>query len=125
LADDRDAISVERFAHNLDEAATTDNDDAAGSGTEIERGGPLALATGLPADEIVAALRAEEVPAGISRDAGGFLCNHVFYVLLRALHDGQVGGFVHVPPLAVLPLDRLEHAGRVIVSVCERHISPS
>jgi len=125
LADDREAIWVERFAHNLDEASTTDNDDAAGSGTEIERGAPLALATRLPADEIVEALRAEEIPAGISRDAGGFLCNHVFYVLLRALRDRQVGGFVHVPPLAVLPFERLEHAGRVIVSACERHISPS
>lgn len=125
LADDRDAISVERFAHNLDEASTTDNDETAGSGTEIEPGGPLALATRLPADEIVAALQAEEIPAEISRDAGGFLCNHVFYVLLRALRDGQVGGFVHVPPLDVVPVEQLERAGRVIVSACERHISPS
>ena len=125
LADDRRAISIERFAHNLDEASTTDNDDAAGSGAEIEPGAPLALATGLPADEIAAALRAEGLPAEISRDAGGFLCNHVFYVLLRSLDGGRIGGFVHVPPLAVLPLERLALAGRVIVSACERHISPS
>ena len=32
LADNRDAIAVERFAHNLDEASTTDNDAANGSG---------------------------------------------------------------------------------------------
>jgi len=32
LADNRTKVSVERFAHNLDEASTTDNDAASGSG---------------------------------------------------------------------------------------------
>jgi pyroglutamyl-peptidase len=116
LADNRTAISMERFAHNLDEAATTDNDEAAGSGAEIEPGAPLALPTSLPADAIVAALEAEGFPAEVSRDAGGFLCNHVFYVLMRTLRAGQIGGFVHVPPFEVLAADELVRAGRVIVA---------
>jgi pyroglutamyl-peptidase len=115
LADNRTAISIERFAHNLDEASTTDNDEAPGSGKEIEAGAPLALATSLPADEIAAALQAEGFPAEISRDAGGFLCNHVFYVLMRVLRPGQVGGFVHVPPFEALAADELLRAGRLIV----------
>jgi pyroglutamyl-peptidase len=116
LAENRTAVSVERLAHNLDEAATTDNDAAPGSGGEIELGGPLACLSSLPVDAIVAALREEQIPAEVSRDAGGFLCNHVFYVLARTLEPHQRGGFVHVPPLDVLPLDVQLRAARTIAA---------
>jgi pyroglutamyl-peptidase len=125
LAENRTAVSVERFAHNLDEASTSDNDAAAGSGAEIEPGGPLACPSTLPVDEIVSALRERDIPAEVSRDAGGYLCNHVFYVLTRTLGDDRIGGFVHVPPLDVLPLERLVEAARCIVETCERRTSQS
>ena len=125
LADDREAITPERFAHNLDEADQIDNDDASGSGAEIEAAGPLAYRSTLPVDEIVAALRAHELPAAVSRDAGGYLCNHVFYVLMHTLKPGRMGGFVHVPPFEVLPRDRLVDAARVIVETCVQHRSRS
>jgi pyroglutamyl-peptidase len=125
LADNRDKVSVERFAHNLDEASTTDNDAANGSGAEIDPAGPLAFRSTLPVDAIVAALEAEGIPAEISRDAGGFLCNHVFYVLLRELRQNQIGGFVHVPPLDVLPQEQLVRAARVIVETCAPPTSKS
>ncbi len=114
LAADRAAITVERYAHNFDEAATTDNDGSPGSGSPIDAAGPLALASTLPVDEIVAALRADEIPADVSRDAGGYLCNHVLYSLLRS---GVQGGFVHLPPLEVLPLELQLRAARTIVAV--------
>jgi pyroglutamyl-peptidase len=114
LAADRTAITVERYAHNLDEASTTDNDGNPGSGSAIDADGPLALAATLPVDAIVAALRAEEIPADVSRDAGGYLCNHVLYALLRT---GTRGGFVHVPPLDVIPLEMQIRAARAIVAV--------
>jgi pyroglutamyl-peptidase len=125
LADDRAAVTPERFAHNLDEADTADNDDTAGSGAEIEAAGPLAYRSTLPVDEIVTALRAHDLPAAVSRDAGGYLCNHVFYVLMHTLKPGRMGGFVHVPPLDVLPRERLVDAARVIVETCVQHTSRS
>jgi pyroglutamyl-peptidase len=125
LADDREAITPERFAHNLDEADTVDNDDVAGSGAEIEAAGPLAYRSTLPVDEIVAALRARDLPAAVSRDAGGYLCNHTFYVLMHTLKPGRIGGFVHVPPFEVLPAERLVEAARVIVDTCVQHRSGS
>jgi pyroglutamyl-peptidase len=125
LADKRTKISVERFAHNLDEATTIDNDEAPGSGKEIDPAGPLAFRSTLPVDEIVAALEAEGIPAEVSRDAGGFLCNHVFYVLMQTLDPKRIGGFIHVPPAYVLPPDDLVRAAGVIVAVCGRHISKS
>lgn len=115
LAHDRTAISVERWAHNLDEASTVDNEGVAGSGRAIEPDGPLARASTLPVDEIVAALHTEEIPAEVSRDAGGYLCNHVFYCLMAALPAGARGGFVHVPPLEAVPLETQVRAVRIVV----------
>jgi pyroglutamyl-peptidase len=125
LADKRTKISVERFAHNLDEASTIDNDEAPGSGKEIDPAGPLAFRSTLPVDEIAAALEAEGIPAEVSRDAGGFLCNHVFYVLMQTLDPKRIGGFIHVPPAYVLPPDDLVRGAGVIVAVCGGHISKS
>ena len=114
LAADRTAITVERYAHNLDEASTTDSDGTAGSGSPIDAAGPLALASTLPVDAIVATLQAEQIPVEVSRDSGGYLCNHVFYSLLRS---GARGGFVHLPPLDVIPLETQVRAARTILAV--------
>jgi pyroglutamyl-peptidase len=125
-ADGRTGISVERFAHNLDSAEPVDNDGVS-SGAEIDPAGPVAYSSTLPVAAIVAALRADGIPAAESRDAGGFLCNHVFYVLMRMLEEerpGATAGFVHVPLLpeqaldknaASMPLETLVRAARVVV----------
>jgi len=116
---ERASISVERFAHNLDCADSTDNDGAV-SAREIDADGPVAYRSTLPVDEIVAALRGVGIPVEVSHDAGGFLCNHVFYVLMRLLEEERpqtTGGFVHVPAEGLTP-ERLADAGRVIVEAC-------
>ena len=127
-ADGRAGISVERFALNLDEAANVDNGGTS-SGAPVDPEGPAAYRSSLPVDEIVAALRAEGIPAAASRDAGGFLCNHVFYALMRVLEQERpaaVGGFVHVPllpeqaleePVASMPLDVLVRAAAIVLGV--------
>ncbi len=113
---DRDAISVEWFAHNLDGSESADNDGAVSS-AEIDPGGPVAYRSTLPVDAIVAALTAAEIPAAASRDAGGFLCNHAFYVLMRLLEQerpGTAGGFVHVPE--DMPAEALIRAARIVLA---------
>jgi pyroglutamyl-peptidase len=126
-ADGRPGISVERFAHNLDSADPVDNDGVT-SGAEIDANGPVAYRSTLPVAAIVAALRADGIPAFESRDAGGFLCNHVFYVLMRVLDEerpGALGGFVHVPLLPEqalakqapsMPLETLVRAANIVVA---------
>jgi pyroglutamyl-peptidase len=125
-ADGRTGISVERFAHNLDSADPVDNDGVS-SAAEIDPDGPVAYRSTLPVAQIVAALRDEGIPAAESRNAGGFLCNHVFYALMRALEQERpaaTGGFVHVPLLpeqaldrnaASMPLDTLVRAARIVI----------
>ena len=46
-------------------------------------------------------LKKEGIPASVSYHAGTYVCNHVFYVLLRALrHQPRIpAGFVHLPPI--------------------------
>jgi pyroglutamyl-peptidase len=127
-ADGRTGISVERFAHNLDAAEPIDNDGVS-SGNEIDPNGPVAYHATLPVAAVVDALRADGIPASESRDAGGFLCNHVFYVLMRVLEEERpdaLGGFVHVPLLPEqalathapsMPLETLVRASRIVVGV--------
>jgi pyroglutamyl-peptidase len=120
---DRESISVEQFAHNLDGSESEDNDGVVSS-AEIDPKGPVAYRSTLPVDEIVAVLRAEDIPAEASRDAGGFLCNRVFYLLMRTLeeeHPGTAGGFVHLP--ATLPPGLLVRAAHAIVAVCAARVS--
>jgi pyroglutamyl-peptidase len=65
----------------------------------IKKGADLRLAR-FPANEIVARLRARNIPAIVSRDAGRYLCNAVLYHALHTLRRKEHAvrcGFVHVP----------------------------
>lgn len=117
---DREAVSVERFALNFDGSESADNDGFV-SDAEIDPGGPVAYRSTLPVDEIVEALRMEDIPAEASRTAGGFLCNHVFYALMQLIERERPemrGGFVHVPE--TMPEDDAVHAGAIVVGCCSQ-----
>jgi pyroglutamyl-peptidase len=94
--------------------------DAAGElpvGRCIAPGGPDYLPTNLPAGLIIARLRRRGMPAYISRDAGAYLCNAVFYRSLDIVRrSGPMtrSGFIHVP--ATLHKDR--HPGSRLRPTC-------
>ncbi|MVA77018.1 pyroglutamyl-peptidase I [Auraticoccus sp. F435] len=92
----RRAVSVERWARNLDDARIPDNDGEQPRGVAIDEG-PERLPTRLDAAAVVAAVAAAGVAVEASDDAGAFVCNHVFRVLLTA--TDVPAGFVHVPAL--------------------------
>ncbi|HKA39448.1 MAG TPA: pyroglutamyl-peptidase I [Burkholderiales bacterium] len=101
-AGDRSQLSVERVAVNLQDARIPDNDGAAPADRPVVRGGPAAYFATLPVRKMVAALRAAELPAELSSSAGTFVCNHVFYGLMRVAATARRsfrGGFLHVPCL--------------------------
>jgi len=84
--------------------------DARGAHADSARlvlGGQEALPASIPARLIVERLRRRGLPASLSRDAGGYLCNAVLYRSLLIARDAAAKprvGFVHIP--AGLLVDR-------------------
>lgn len=112
-----EALRLERVARNRDACPQPDNAGVVRTDQAIREGGPDLIPTRLPVDRLLAALGTAGFGEVVtSDDAGGYLCNHVFYRLLDELDASQVAGFVHVPPLEG-PWDaaRLEQAVRVIL----------
>ncbi len=100
VAAGRSGVTPERIAVNLDEAAAPDNSGAVRAESPIVPGGPVAYFTGLPVTRCVSRLQAGGITAAVSRSAGGYVCNHVFYLLMHLIATEQPalrGGFVHVP----------------------------
>jgi len=126
-AGDRPAICVERVAVNVQDARIPDNDGAQPMDIPIVAGAPAAYLATLPVRAAVAALRARELPAQLSMSAGTFVCNHVFYGLMRiaeARRHAFRAGFLHVPALSGqaeggTPGMPLEHIVAAITTVLE------
>jgi pyroglutamyl-peptidase len=92
-------IRLETVAINLDDARIPDNAGAQPVDEPAVAGAPAAYFGSLPVKAAVAAIRERGIPARVSHTAGTFVCNHAFYLLMRALESrpGMRGGFVHVP----------------------------
>jgi pyroglutamyl-peptidase len=132
----RAQISLERIAINIDDARIADNDGAQPIDIPIVRSGPAACFTTLPIKSMLAALQTANIPIEVSQTAGTFVCNHVFYALMRTLaakpaHSRPRGGFVHIPYLPDqtiersgtpdMPLDTVIDALRIMIDVALRN----
>jgi pyroglutamyl-peptidase len=120
-AGDRAALCVERVAVNLQDARMPDNDGAQPVEVPVVAGGPAAYLATMAVRAAVAALRAQELPAQLSMSAGTFVCNRVFYGLMRladARHHDFIGGFLHVPALP-------GHAGDYVKSRLQPQVAPT
>lgn len=108
-------IRLERVARNRNEAEDPDEDGERRAGEPILAAGPERYPSTLPLGRFAEALSARSLPWVWSDDAGGFLCNHVFYrarAWVEAAGGAAPCGFVHLPPLGALPLERqLEAVG--------------
>ncbi|MBV8837005.1 MAG: pyroglutamyl-peptidase I [Alphaproteobacteria bacterium] len=56
-----------------------------------------------PFVRLVAASRAARVPTRLSRDAGRYLCNYVYWRALEASRSGTLAQFIHIPPVSRVP----------------------
>jgi pyroglutamyl-peptidase len=93
-------LSIERVAINVDDAPIADNAARQLIDEPIVPDGPAAYFSTLPIKAIVAALRAQGLPASVSQTAGTFVCNHLFYGLMHMTAGRPVrAGFIHIPYL--------------------------
>jgi pyroglutamyl-peptidase len=96
----RGAACVERFAQNLDDATAPDNDGVLRRGLRISRAAPEWLEATTPVTPIVSAVKAVGIPSRMSKDAGNFVCNHLYFGALhylRSLARPVPAVFLHLP----------------------------
>jgi pyroglutamyl-peptidase len=96
----RGVVCVERFAHNLDDATAPDNDGALRRGLRISRAAPDWLEAAAPVRLIARAVNEAGIPARMSRNAGAFVCNHLYFGALQYLGETRSAipaVFVHLP----------------------------
>jgi pyroglutamyl-peptidase len=96
----RSVVCVERFAHNLDDAAAPDNLGMLRKAVAISEGAPERLEAAALVKAIAGAIREAGIPARVSRSAGGFVCNHLYFGALQYLRDegrATPAVFVHLP----------------------------
>ncbi len=130
----RSGITVERIAINVNDAELADNDGLVLTDTPCLKNGTAAYFSTLPVKEIIAAIRAEGIPAFISNSAGTYVCNHVMYHALHhcAVHSLPIkAGFIHVPYIpeqvvekngvASMSLEKIIDALRQTIAVCIRN----
>lgn len=113
----RAEITPERVAINVDDFRIEDNDGNQPVDEPIDPEGPMAYFSTLPIKAMVEAMRSRGIPASVSNSAGTFVCNHLFYGLMRYLHmegRGRIGGFVHIP---YLPIQAARYPGQPSMSL--------
>jgi pyroglutamyl-peptidase len=96
----RGVVSVERFARNLDDAKAPDNDGVLRRGLRISRAAPDWLEAAAPIRLIARAINEAGIQARMSRNAGAFVCNHLYFGALQYLSEKRSAipaVFVHLP----------------------------
>jgi len=128
LARSATGFRLERMARNEIRRDRPDNSGHQPEAFCIWEGGQHCVST-LPLETIARRLAAEGFPVIWSDDAGGYLCNYLFY-LSASTHfphfAPDMTGFIHVPPLAAgdrgetgrFTLPELERGARIIIATC-------
>jgi pyroglutamyl-peptidase len=98
LAARRRHVCIETHARNARSVLFPDAGGYRPRHNRIERGGPDAHVGRAPFHRLLGALRAEHVPARLSRDAGRYLCNYAYWRALAHAPDGRpLVQFIHIP----------------------------
>jgi pyroglutamyl-peptidase len=99
LAATRDALTPELFATNIVDARIPDNAGRQPVFRAIDAHEPAAFRSTLRVQPIIRSVRALGLKAEISLSAGSFVCNDLFFRLMRGIADRRCrAGFVHLPP---------------------------
>jgi pyroglutamyl-peptidase len=104
LAGRRRQLCIETRARNAVSVLFPDAARQRPSDTVIARGGPPALTGNTPFAALRAAARTRSLSARLSRDAGRYLCNYVYWRALERVKNGQpLVQFVHIPAVSSKP----------------------
>ena len=110
LAAKQAEVRLEQVALNLDDSASADNDGEVRLRRRIVEAAPVGYWSTLALEQMAEDARRLGEAVGFSHDAGGYVCNHAFFI---AMHRVKIEfpetrcGFVHLP-LVHEPSPRLE-----------------
>lgn len=119
-----DFLRLETVARNHGTVGIADQSGAVRTGP-IAPDGPELYSCTLPFEAVHDALKLRGIAADLSDDAGGYVCNHVFYSARHAVTRHRLAtacGFLHVPPVGTgdresEDLDRLTGSVRTTVEI--------
>lgn len=103
VAASRMKINVEFWARNIRTAKIPDNSGVLLKDAPIDSDHPIEhfLPSTLPVATIYLALNRQQIPVERSNNAGGYICNNVFYCAVDHLkktgRDDVLAGFIHIP----------------------------
>lgn len=96
-------LHLERIARNLDDSDIPDNRNVIRKNRRIvDECSVLQHVSDLPLDTFAETLRSSGVPAIVSENAGGYICNHYYFLaqqICEMTSNQVVCLFVHIPPL--------------------------
>ena len=111
VAKGRTEVTPELLAVNWRMGAIADNAGVAYAGERIDPSGPDAIMTSLPVGRMVEAIREAGLPGRLSLSAGAYVCNDLYYAVMRTQERyGYKGLFIHVPAESALPLADISRA---------------
>ncbi|NLC41275.1 MAG: pyroglutamyl-peptidase I [Erysipelothrix sp.] len=116
MASNRDKISLERVAINVDDFRIEDNEGNKPSNQAIIDGGPTAYFSTLPLIDIQSRLESLKIPVEISNSAGTFVCNHLMYQVAHYFQNTKPNGFIHLPSTDKMSLEEMTEAITVVIN---------
>ncbi|MBR5231310.1 MAG: pyroglutamyl-peptidase I [Clostridia bacterium] len=127
----RDAVTPERVAINVMDAASPDNAGQVMTDELIETDGPAAYFATLPVKQMVKSVQEKAIPCRISNTAGTYVCNSLIYDVLHYARRNMPhvkACFIHVPhipeqtqdkpQMPSLPLEKIVEAIEAIIENC-------
>lgn len=102
LAESTAKMQFEQVALNLDDCDAPDNDGEVRLRGRIVEGAPVGYWSSLQLERMANASREMGERVTFSHDAGGYVCNHVFFTaahLVATMYPATRCGFVHLPVL--------------------------
>lgn len=91
-------FAIETLAVNRVRSAEPDIRGEAPVGRPMVPGGPPSLPCRWNLEALLASVPSGRCGVVRSEDAGGYVCDAAFYLLMHCLPPGAPGGFVHLPP---------------------------
>jgi len=104
LAGRRQHICIETRARNARSILFPDVDGYRPARAAIERGQARSLTGNAPFHQLLNVVRQNKLPARLSRDAGAYLCNYIYWRALQHVRGKHpLVQFVHIPWISAMP----------------------